>query len=121
MMITGWQPDSYLTGALVTVDVLGGDRAGHAYGPPPGLPADIARWQQARDTIYRQIMRRSWSDVRQAFVQHQDGDVLDAAVLMMPLAKFIAPPTFDAESGIVCRSGTPIAARDLAAVEWRAS
>ena len=26
-----------------------------------------------------------------AFVQHEDGDVLDASVLMMPLAKFIAP------------------------------
>jgi GH15 family glucan-1,4-alpha-glucosidase len=56
-----------------------------------GLPADLARWGQARDTIYRQIMRRGWSDTRQAFVQHQDGDVLDAAVLMMPLTKFIAP------------------------------
>ena len=28
---------------------------------------------------------------RQAFVQHEDGDVLDASVLMMPLAKFISP------------------------------
>ncbi|GAA3377964.1 glycoside hydrolase family 15 protein [Streptomyces sannanensis] len=56
-----------------------------------GLPADIPRWRQARDDIYQQIMRRGWSPARQAFVQHQDDDVLDAAVLMMPLAKFIAP------------------------------
>ncbi len=41
--------------------------------------------------IYRQIMQRGWSAARQAFVQHQDDDVLDAAVLMMPLAKFISP------------------------------
>ncbi|KUO16563.1 glycoside hydrolase family 15 protein [Streptomyces dysideae] len=56
-----------------------------------GLPADLPRWRQSRDTIYRRIMSRGWSETRQAFVQHEDGDVLDAAVLMMPLAKFIAP------------------------------
>src|SRR5207245_11123900 len=31
------------------------------------------------------------SERRQAFVQSEGADVLDAAVLMMPLAKFIAP------------------------------
>ncbi|MEU5098250.1 glycoside hydrolase family 15 protein [Streptomyces sp. NPDC020996] len=56
-----------------------------------GLPADLPRWRQCRDTIYRRIMSRGWSESRQAFVQHEDGDVLDAAVLMMPLTKFIAP------------------------------
>ncbi|MGC9535799.1 glycoside hydrolase family 15 protein [Streptomyces sp. UG1] len=56
-----------------------------------GLPADLPRWQACRDTIYRRIMARGWSETREAFVQHEDGDVLDAAVLMMPLAKFIAP------------------------------
>lgn len=56
-----------------------------------GLPADLPRWSGCRDTIYRRIMKRGWSETRQAFVQHEDGDVLDAAVLMMPLAKFIAP------------------------------
>ncbi|GAA2475668.1 glycoside hydrolase family 15 protein [Streptomyces longisporus] len=57
-----------------------------------GLPADLPRWRESRDTIYRRIMKRGWSETRQAFVQHEDGDdVLDAAVLMMPLTKFIAP------------------------------
>ena len=56
-----------------------------------GLPADLPHWRQARDTIYRQIMQRGWSAARRAFVQHEDDDVLDAAVLMMPLAKFISP------------------------------
>ncbi|MEV0197836.1 glycoside hydrolase family 15 protein [Nonomuraea sp. NPDC050691] len=56
-----------------------------------GLPADVPRWRDTRDTIYRDLMRRGWSPKRQAFVQHQDDDVLDAAVLMMPLVKFIAP------------------------------
>ena len=41
--------------------------------------------------IYRHIMQRGWSAARQAFVQHQDADVLDAAVLMMPLANSRRP------------------------------
>jgi GH15 family glucan-1,4-alpha-glucosidase len=56
-----------------------------------GLPADIAHWRQARDTIYHQIMGRGWSPTRRAFVQYLGGDVLDASVLMMPLAKFVSP------------------------------
>ncbi|MEU9125342.1 glycoside hydrolase family 15 protein [Streptomyces sp. NPDC048506] len=56
-----------------------------------GLPADMLRWSRARDAIYRRIMERGWSAERRAFVQHEGGDLLDAAVLMMPLAKFISP------------------------------
>ncbi|MFE9623540.1 glycoside hydrolase family 15 protein [Streptomyces sp. NPDC006527] len=56
-----------------------------------GLPADLPRWRECRDTIYRRIHSRGWSQARQAFVQEEDGDVLDAAVLMMPLTKFVAP------------------------------
>ncbi|MFF4834011.1 glycoside hydrolase family 15 protein [Streptomyces sp. NPDC001315] len=56
-----------------------------------GLPADLIRWRECRDTIYRRIHSRGWSETRQAFVQYEGSDVLDAAVLMMPLSKFIAP------------------------------
>ncbi|MEV0145708.1 MULTISPECIES: glycoside hydrolase family 15 protein [unclassified Nonomuraea] len=56
-----------------------------------GLPADIPRWRDTRDVIYRELMRRGWSSTRGAFVQHEDDDVLDAAVLMMPMVKFISP------------------------------
>src|SRR5262249_43680526 len=56
-----------------------------------GLPADLAQWGQARDAIYRQIMQRGWSANRRAFIQHFGDEVLDASVLMMPLAKFISP------------------------------
>ena len=56
-----------------------------------GLPADLSRWTRSRDTIYRRIMEQGWSRKRQAFVQHEGSDILDASVLMMPLAKFIAP------------------------------
>ncbi|MBF9069855.1 glycoside hydrolase family 15 protein [Streptacidiphilus fuscans] len=56
-----------------------------------GLPADLVRWQRSRDDIYRQIMRQGWSAERGTFVQALGGDVLDASVLMMPMAKFISP------------------------------
>ncbi|MFF8588352.1 glycoside hydrolase family 15 protein [Streptomyces althioticus] len=56
-----------------------------------GLPANLPRWMYCRDTIYRRIMTECWSDELRAFVQHEGGEVLDAALLMMPLSKFIAP------------------------------
>ncbi|MFG1695117.1 glycoside hydrolase family 15 protein [Nonomuraea sp. NPDC049309] len=56
-----------------------------------GLPADMTRWRHARDTIYRDIMRHGWRPELGAFVQHFDEDVLDASILMMPLAKFVSP------------------------------
>lgn len=56
-----------------------------------GLPADLPRWRQHRDAIYRRIMQRGWSAARRAFVQYEGGDVLDAALLMMPLSKFVSP------------------------------
>ena len=56
-----------------------------------GLPADLPRWQSSRDRIYHQIMAKGWHEERQAFVQHYDAEFLDAAVLLMPLVKFVAP------------------------------
>ncbi|WP_433605723.1 glycoside hydrolase family 15 protein [Dactylosporangium sp. CA-139114] len=56
-----------------------------------GLPADLLAWGRSRDEIYRHIMRHGWSPTRRAFVQQEENDVLDAALLMMPLTKFIAP------------------------------
>ena len=56
-----------------------------------GLPADLGRWTQTRDEIYRQIMDRGFDTERGAFVQHYGGDALDASLLLMPMVKFIAP------------------------------
>jgi GH15 family glucan-1,4-alpha-glucosidase len=56
-----------------------------------GLPGDIVRWLAERDRIYHQIMKRGWSDERNAFVQNYGSDVLDASILLMPLVLFIAP------------------------------
>jgi len=56
-----------------------------------GLPADLPRWSTTRDEIFAWIMERGWNEERQAFVQAEDSDVLDASLLLMPLVHFIAP------------------------------
>ncbi|MGW0965133.1 glycoside hydrolase family 15 protein [Streptomyces sp. NPDC002516] len=56
-----------------------------------GLPADVLRWGDARDTIYQRIMSQGWSKERNAFTQVENSDILDASLLMMPLGKFISP------------------------------
>jgi GH15 family glucan-1,4-alpha-glucosidase len=56
-----------------------------------GLPGDIVRWMAVRDKIYARVMEHSWSERRQAFTQHEETDVLDASVLLMPLVNFISP------------------------------
>jgi GH15 family glucan-1,4-alpha-glucosidase len=56
-----------------------------------GLPADLTRLTAARDAIYRQITEQGWNAKRGAFVQHYNTDVLDAALLLMPLVGFVSP------------------------------
>jgi len=56
-----------------------------------GLPADENMWSETRNTIYEQIVDRGWSPTRDAFVQHYDSNVLDAANLLMPMVKFMGP------------------------------
>ncbi|SDU73190.1 glycoside hydrolase family 15 protein [Jiangella alkaliphila] len=52
-------------------------------------PADVTRWRAHRDAIYQQVMERAWNQQRQAFVQHYDTSVLDAANLYLPLVGFV--------------------------------
>ena len=49
-----------------------------------GLPAPVDRWRTERERIYEQVMGKGFHDKRQAFVQHFNTDVLDAALLRMP-------------------------------------
>jgi GH15 family glucan-1,4-alpha-glucosidase len=56
-----------------------------------GRPADLGRWIEERDRIYTQIMERGWNPERGAFTQHDQTEVLDASLLMMPLVGFVAP------------------------------
>ncbi|MFG3172057.1 glycoside hydrolase family 15 protein [Streptomyces sp. NPDC048200] len=54
-------------------------------------PADTERWTRARDAILEQVMERGWSEREQALVQHYEGDVLDASLLLAPRVGFISP------------------------------
>lgn len=63
-----------------------------------GLPADMVRWMATRDRIYQQIMARGWNDEECTFVQRLSPDddtapesILDAALLLMPMVKFVSP------------------------------
>jgi pentatricopeptide repeat protein len=56
-----------------------------------GRPAEVERWRQERDEIYRWIMTKGWNDSKHAFVQHDGSDVLDASLLLMPLIGMVSP------------------------------
>jgi GH15 family glucan-1,4-alpha-glucosidase len=63
-----------------------------------GLPGDLARWASTRDRIYHQIIDRGWNPAGETFAQRLgDGrggapsGVVDAALLMMPMVKFLSP------------------------------
>ncbi len=46
-------------------------------------------WAAERDRIRETVLRRGWSERRQAFAQSFDADDLDAAQLLMPLVGFL--------------------------------
>lgn len=56
-----------------------------------GLPGDLATWSTVRDDIYERIMAKCWDADRGSFMQTENGDALDAAVLLMPMVKFLSP------------------------------
>ncbi|QFZ19648.1 glycoside hydrolase family 15 protein [Saccharothrix syringae] len=56
-----------------------------------GLPAPVERWREARDLVHDQVWRRGWSPRRRAFTQRYGADVLDASLLRMARAGFVAP------------------------------
>jgi GH15 family glucan-1,4-alpha-glucosidase len=56
-----------------------------------GRPADVQRWMTERDHIHTRIMTEGWNEKLQAFVQYEGSDVLDAALVLMPLTGFIVP------------------------------
>jgi GH15 family glucan-1,4-alpha-glucosidase len=55
------------------------------------LPCPLARWTEARDTIYREVYEKFWSEKRQAFIQYKGNETLDASALLMPMVGLIPP------------------------------
>ncbi|KAL7422744.1 hypothetical protein Q5752_002036 [Cryptotrichosporon argae] len=55
------------------------------------------KWQDTRDQLYEDIQAKAWNDERKMFSQsYEDKDILDSAVLIMPLVFFMsaADPRF---------------------------
>jgi len=55
------------------------------------FPAPHARWLNARDQIYEEVMEKGWNPELKSFVQYYGSTTLDASTLIMPLVKFISP------------------------------
>src|SRR5437588_11183385 len=56
-----------------------------------GMPAPLEQWRQVRDTIYKEIMDKGWSEEKQSFVQYYGGNAVDASALLNSLTGFTAP------------------------------
>jgi GH15 family glucan-1,4-alpha-glucosidase len=56
-----------------------------------GLPAEVGRWIEQQDAIYEEVMEKGWNSEKESFVQHYGSDTLDAALLLMPVVKFVGP------------------------------
>ena len=54
-------------------------------------PADVPRWTSERDAVYNQVFTQGWHPKIGAFTQFYGSEVLDSALLMMPLQGFISP------------------------------
>jgi GH15 family glucan-1,4-alpha-glucosidase len=55
------------------------------------FPAPLDRWLTVRDAIYRDVYENFWDEELRSFVQYKGSKAVDAATLLMPLVKFIAP------------------------------
>jgi GH15 family glucan-1,4-alpha-glucosidase len=55
------------------------------------FPAPLDRWLRVRDEIHRDIFENFWDEERKTFVQYKGAKAVDAATLLMPMMKFMAP------------------------------
>jgi GH15 family glucan-1,4-alpha-glucosidase len=55
-----------------------------------GLPGDAVAWRESRERLYQEIMTRGWSEAKQSFTQSYDDEALDAALLAVPMVRFLA-------------------------------
>jgi GH15 family glucan-1,4-alpha-glucosidase len=55
------------------------------------LSAPLDEWYRHRDAMVEDIYANFWSDRLSAFVQEKGCETIDAAVLLMPLMRFISP------------------------------
>jgi GH15 family glucan-1,4-alpha-glucosidase len=53
------------------------------------LPGDVPRWAASRDALRAEILDKGWNAKRGAFVQAYGSELLDAAVLQIPIMGFL--------------------------------
>jgi GH15 family glucan-1,4-alpha-glucosidase len=80
------KPLHHLSGKVLCWTAL--DRA-VKLAPRLGAYARTEAWAEERDRIREAILRRGWSEKRQAYAQSFDSDELDGGVLLMPLVGFL--------------------------------
>jgi GH15 family glucan-1,4-alpha-glucosidase len=56
-----------------------------------GLDVDGELWKREADELQQEVLARAWNPKLKAFTQSYDSDVLDAAVLVMPIAGIVKP------------------------------
>lgn len=56
-----------------------------------GLDGPIDTWRTQRKRIHAEVCERGFSGKREAFVQHYEGEELDASALLIPLVGFLPP------------------------------
>src|SRR3954468_764247 len=52
---------------------------------------NLDRWKKIRDEIHAEVCARGYSSTKKAFTQFYGGDALDAALLLMPIVRFLPP------------------------------
>ncbi len=51
--------------------------------------SESEEWERTVQTIKEEVLKRGWSQRKQAFVQHYDTDAMDASNLLLPLMGFL--------------------------------
>ncbi len=54
-----------------------------------GLPGDVDRWRELRDTVHREVLLKGFDAERGTFTQHYDTTEVDAALLLIPTVGFL--------------------------------
>ena len=75
------------------------------------LPADLPRWEAARDAVWAEVMVKGWSEKRQSFVQFYGSEALDAANLIIPMVGFL-PPDHERVKGTIAATLRDLTSED---------
>jgi len=54
-----------------------------------GFPAEVQKWETARNIIKEEIVEKGFHQEKKAFVQHYDTEALDATSLLIPILGFL--------------------------------